>query len=83
MDAGNSWVRADNIWTLGQIFRTKFPERIEREGEKGGSVYFFLLYIQFFRFDHFLGILLSCVCRGRLSRFRKSNPGLPDSSPAL
>ncbi len=34
MDTGNSWVRAGNIWTFGQIFRTKFPERIEREGEK-------------------------------------------------
>ncbi len=34
VDTCKSWVRAGNIWTYGQIFRTKFPERIEREGRK-------------------------------------------------
>ncbi len=76
MDTGNSWVRADNIWTLGPIFDFEKAPRHMRITLLKISAYFLLLYIQFFRFGHFINILLSCVCRGRLSR-RKSNPGLP------
>ncbi len=39
MDTCNSWVRAGNIWTEGQIFHTKFTERIkEREDKKASKL---------------------------------------------